>query len=370
MFFKRWVLAICLAVIFTVEVDAATGGASFKLQAVRTKEVYGPFVFRSDAYLKIESGVFKLKIISGRSFQLMDSGTGDKFGVYEFVPGRMIDIGNVLYTITDIKSVKPSGARTTAAHKTQVKPSTQSKSNGMAFGIEVDLMNSVKYDWEVNGASGGSEENMERTSAALTFRKNYINARIGLVTSAEWDNTIAGDGSTFENATLGEGTGWFFGLGVEVPVFEEGRWEGSIFGEASYRKEELSLQYGAWEIESIVTSTATNGATNVTTTTNYDYTNYDEDATLTEMLVTVGAEISYEAPAWFIYTGLKLLPWSDTSLDATIVSGSTKFDITFERNDPVMAYGGGGFILGGIKCYLEVEGGGETAIRLGLLKEL
>jgi len=35
-----------------------------------------------------------------------------------------------------------------------------------------------------------------------------------------------------------------------------------------------------------------------------------------------------------------------------------------------MAYGGGGVNVGGIKCYLELEGGGETAVRIGLLKEL
>lgn len=366
----RGLIIFCLVAILAIGADAANSEPSFKLQAVRSKEMYGPFVFKSDKYLKIESGIFELNIVSGRSFQLIEPGTGKKFGVYEFVPGRMIDIGNMLYTITDIKSATPS--RVVPTHHRQPQTPAQSKSifDGMALGLKVDLMNKVKYDWEINGDSGDSEENMERTSAALTFSKNYINARIGLVTSAEWDNKIIGDGSTFENATIEEGTGWFVGIGVKVPVFQDGYWEGSIFGETSYRKEALSLQYGAWEIESVVTATATNGSTNVTTTTNYDYTNYDEDATLTEILVMLGAEISYETPAWFIYAGLEVLPWSDTTLDATIVSGDSKFDITFERNDPVMAYGGGGFNLGGIKYYLEVEGGGVMAVRLGLLKEL
>jgi len=367
----KGLIIFCLTAVFAVGVDAANAGASFKLQAVRSKEVYGPFVFVAGTDLKIESGVFRLNIISGRSFQLIESGTDEKFGVYEFVPGRMIDIGNVLFTIVDIKQSKPVVSGANFVHQGQ-RGVVQSKSfiSGVELGIEVDLLNNVKYDWDINDASGDSEENMESTSAALTFSKNYINARIGLVTSAEWDNTILGDGSTFENVTIEEGTGWFVGIGVKVPVFQDGRWEGSVFGEASYRKEELSLQYGAWEVESVVTSTVTNGATNVTTTTNYDYLNYDEDATLTETIVMLGAEISYEAPAWFIYTGIKVLPWSNTELDATVVSGSTNFDITFERNDPVMAYGGGGFNLGGMKCYLEVEGGGETAVRLGLLKEL
>ncbi len=372
MFFKRGLVIFVLVSVTAISSYAANSGPSFKLQAVQSKVMYGPFRFRSGASLKIQTGIFQLQIISGRSFKLVDSGTGDKYGVYEFIPGRMIDIGGVLFAITDIKSEIPDGTRSETAPRRAVQTTTPSKSvfDGMAFGIKADLLNNVKYDWEVNGASGDSEENMERTSAELTFSKRYINARIGLITSSEWDNTILGDGSTFENATLGEGTGWFVGIGLEVPVFQEGRWEGTIFGEASYSSEELSLQYGAWEMDSVVSTTVTNGATNVTTTTNYDYALYDEDASLTEILVTLGAEISYEAPAWFIYSGLELLPWSDTSLDATIISGSSKFDITFERNDPVMVYGGGGFNLGGMKCYLELEGGGETAIRIGLLKEM
>jgi hypothetical protein len=46
------------------------------------------------------------------------------------------------------------------------------------------------------------------------------------------------------------------------------------------------------------------------------------------------------------------------------------FDVTFDRSDPIMVYGGGGFFVKGVKCYLEVEGGGVTAVRLGLSKSL
>jgi hypothetical protein len=180
---------------------------------------------------------------------------------------------------------------------------------------------------------------------------------------------VGGDGKNFEDATLEDGTGWFGALGVDVPVFKEGRWEGRLFGEASYSSEDITLKYGAWEINSVVT-TATNGATNVTTTTNYDYRNHEEDATLTETVVTLGASLSYTADVWFLYSGIKILPWCDAKLDATIRNEDNSFDVTFDRSDPIMVYGGGGFFVKGVKCYLEVEGGGVTAVRLGLSKSL
>jgi len=365
-------ILFCVFSMLSCSASAAGGGSGFKLRSVQSKELFGPFAFRSGAFLKLESGAFKLNIISGRSFELIDPGSGEKFGVYEFVPGRMIDIGDTLFTITDIKSVKISSNTASGSGNTQLQYSAKKKSffDDTAFGLELDLINNTKYDWKINGAGGDSDETLERRSASFIFSKDFINARLGLITSSEWDNTIAGDGTNFENATMKKGTGWFAGLGIKVPVFKEGRWEGDIFGEVTYSKEDLSLQYGAWEVDSVVSSTVTNGSTNVTTTTNYDYNNYDEDATLTETLVMLGASISYEAPVWFIYAGLKTLPWNDSSLDAVIVSDNNKFELTFERNDPVMAYGGGGFILKGLKCYVEIEGGGVNAIRLGVLKEL
>jgi len=360
------VLALSVALLAQAATAATT---TFYLQGVRSRAKFGPFTFKTGASVKVESGLFKLNLVGDRSFRLISSDTGKTYGVYELVPGRMIDVGDVLFTITNIKTRKSpaDGVPVRALGPAAARPSFL---DGMTLGLELELLNTVPYKWEIDGAEGDSEEDMERTSATLLFQKSFLTASLGLVTSAEWDNTIAGDGSTFENATVEEGRGWIVGVGVDVPVFGEGRWKGSVFGEASYRQEALSLQYGAWEIESIVSTTVTNGASNVvTTTTNLDYVNHDKDATLTEVLVMVGADIVYQAPHWFIYAGLKALPWADTSLDATIVAGSNKFEIEFERKDPVMGYGGVGFIVAGTKCYVEAEGGGETAVRLGLLKE-
>ncbi len=368
---RRLVVTFCLAAAIWSPLSLAAGATTFRLQAVQSKEIYGPFAFKPAARIRLESGTFTLQVVAGRSFRLVAADAkGKVYGVYELVPGRMIDIGDVLFSITDIKAPATATAAPTASANTK-----QGKARGFfadsAIALEVDLLNAVSYEWKIDGTGGESDEDMERKSASLRFSKNHMTARIGIITAADWDNTIAGDGSTFENATIEEGSGWIVGIGVDVPIFEDGRWSARVFGEASYRQEELSLQYGAWEVQSITSTTVTNGGSNVvTTTTNLGYVNYDEDATLTETLVLLGAAITYEAPAWFVYAGIKTLPWEDTSLDATVKAGSSNLDIELERKDPVMVYGGLGFVLAGTKCYLEVEGGGESAVRLGLLKEL
>ncbi len=334
---------------------------TFTLRGVRSSQDYGPFDFRHGGQLKLESGVFKLNILAdGRAFTLVDTETGLAYGVYELVLGRMIDIGEILFTIT---SVSAPPAMTTLTPTPSLLDDTE-------FAIEMTLLHQTAYDWEINGESGGDND-IERGGVALKGRKGIVTLKVGLTTDAEWNHTIAGDGDIFENAELTDGIGWFTAVGLRVPVFQEGRWSGIVHGEAVYSREELSLKYGAWELESITTTTDTNALTNaVIVTENRSYNNIDDDATLTETLVSVGIELAYNAPAWSWYAGLRALPWSDTSLDAVILSDDRRYEITFERKDPVMAYGGIGLTIMGIKTYIEVEGGGEIAVRLGLSRAL
>jgi len=334
---------------------------TFTLKGVRSSRDYGPFAFRHGALLKLESGVFKINLLADRrAFSLVDTDTGLAYGVYELVLGRMIDIGDVLFTITGI-TAPPAPAATGQA-------ATPSLLDDTEFGIELTLLNQTAYDWEINGESGG-DHTIERGAVALKARKGLVTLQLGLTTNAEWDHTIAGDGDIFENAEMTDGTGWFAAVGLRVRVFEEGRWSGIVHGEAFHRREELSLKYGAWEIESITSVTDTNALTNtVIVTENRRYNNHDETATLTETLVSVGVQLAYTAPAWGLYAGLRALPWSDTSLDAVITSDNKRYKITFERKDPVMAYGGIGVTIMDIRTYIEVEGGGEMAVRLGLAR--
>jgi hypothetical protein len=359
-----------IIVVLTLSATSWMHAGTYKLKAVQSGETYGPFAYKANTYIKVESGIFKLNIISGRTFKLMASDSRKSYGVYELVPGRIIDVGDTLFTITDIRASRPP-ATAAASRSTTARygaPPTTSVFANTALGLEYEFLDSVGYDWTLNAANGAGEKNIDRNSISLRVRHNYLTGRLGLVTSSEWDHSLAGSSNTFQNASIEEGTGWFAGVGVNIPVFADGGWKANIFGELSYRQEELSLEYGEQAFSS---TTSTNGVSNIVTTVTSQSTEaHSEDATLTEMLAVVGASVSYESDFWFIYGGIKALPWSDTDLDAIIVTDGSRYTFEFERTDPVMGYGGVGFIIAGTKCYLEAEGGGETAVRIGLLKEL
>ncbi len=341
---------------------AADSVSTFTLRGVRSREAYGPFPFRSGAVLKLESGVFQLRMLAdNKTFSLVDTqAAGMVYGVYELVLGRMIDIGDVLFVITGVTSPPPAAAP--AAVGTALPDDTE-------LGIDFSLVHRTAYKWEINGLAGGDHD-MDRRSIRLKARRGVFTVQIGLVTDSEWDHTIVGGEGSFTEAELVSGSGWFAAIGLSVPVFEEGRWSARIHGETFYRREELSLQYGTWEIESITSSVDTNAVTNaVVTVTHLAFKHYDKTAILTETQVSTGVRLAYHAPAWFLYAGLRVLPWSDTTLDAVITSDDRKYKITFERKDPVMVYGGVGLDLFGLRSYIEIEGGGERAVRLGLARE-
>lgn len=357
-----YALVLCSLAFSTLQAALPVAETTFTLKGVLSHQNYGPFVFRHQAKIKLESGVFQINILAdGKAFTLVDTDSGLAYGVYELVLGRMIDIGDVLFTITRVDAPPPV---------TFLPPAAPSLFDDTSFAIEYTLLNQVAYNWEMNGAAGGNQ-NIERKGAALKARKGLFIMQIGLITAADWDHTIVEGGDTFSNAELADGSGWFASAGLSIPVFKEGRWSAVINGETLYRSEELSLQYGAWEIESITSTTDTNAITNVVSTiTNLRFVNHDEKATLTETLVTVGVQLSYNAPSWFMYAGLKALPWSDTTLDAVITADDRKYRLTFDRKDPITASGGLGFNIRGTKAYVEIEGGGEMAVRIGLSQDL
>lgn len=355
---NRLLHSVLMILLVVSSLNAAPSSVqTFAMKGVRSHEDYGPFPFRNGTLLKLESGIFRLNILAdNKAFSLTDTESGLAYGVYELILGRMIDIGDVLFTITNV----------TTPPSVPVPTILPSVFDDTEFALEISLIDKVAYDWDINDTDSGTDD-VERRNVTLKARKGLFAMQFGLITESDWANTIPGDNSTFIDAELANGSGWFAAAGLSIPVFQEGRWSALVHGETFYRREELALQYGTWEVASITSVVDTNAITNaVSTTTNLRFNNYSKTATLTETLVSIGARLDYHAPSWFLYTGIKALPWSDTSLDAVITSDDRKFKMQFERRDPVMAYGGIGLDIRGLRSYVEVMGGGEKAVQLGI----
>lgn len=354
----------------------AEPGSSFQLKGVRSTHLHGPFQFQSGTMLKLESGFFQLNLLpGGRSFTLTSRPDGLAYGVYELVEGRIIEAGNQLYTILNIRTpiASPEQASPPPASRnrgyTTPTPSAQGHwYEGITLTIIADLFEDTDYEWTINNRSGSDSQTIQRQGATLLFQKGIMNARLGLTASSEWDHTIKGDGIRFENATLKEGTGWHIGTGIDWTIFEDKGWTATLGGDIIFRQDQMTLAYGAWEVVSTQTTVQTNttGSNAVVTTTNIRYNRKENDVTLSETMLTLDARLDYETDIWLVYGGIRVFAWDDVSMDAEIVADDTIYPIEFERKDPLTAYLGTGLFLDPVRIYGEFEAGAIMALRAGI----
>jgi hypothetical protein len=362
---------------------AQTGGSvrTFSLEGVRSGRLHGPFLFVSGTSVMIETGSFRLDVLSAAgSFILTDERTGTVFGVYDLVAGRMIDAGYQLFTITRIGHTAAPAPLTTAPQLPQPPRHTgQHVQTLQAYeykaGISMDLVHRVAYNWELDGESGGAARSIERRGATLLFSRGVLTLQAGLLADGEWNETVNDAEGRFLQGTLSKGTGWMAGAQVSIPVFTEGRWSVAMEGGLQYQRESFSLEYGTWEERTPVIIVTTNETSNGVTNSVIDnpealpgqrFVRKDHEAILSETLVHVSLRLDYTAPGWFLFAGLHTFPWSDAKLDARFAVGSETFPLTFQRRDPVSGYTGAGFRYHDLHCYAEVEAGSVNAIRLGL----
>ncbi len=363
--------ALAMTLCLLTGVGAHADEAMFKLEAVRSGTRFGPFAFQTGALVRTDTGTFRIDIRQGHAFNLVSTTDPTAvYGVYELTLGRMIEVGDGVFTIVGlVDPATPPG---------QPAPAGAARGTGFLHGCfvgaRVDLFSRVLYDWKANDLAGGKEENLKRNAISVELGRGYFTARFGLVTGAEWDNTIVGDTATFANATLTEGRGWFVSLATRVPVFTEGPWQSHITGELAYRQEDYKLGYSTVGISGVTTTFSTNvtaGVTNVqpaTVTTNFQFTAFDRDASLTETSLRVGIDLAYVQDAWSAYGGISVYPVLETDLSAGIRTPTATLDIEFERTHPVVVSGGVSADILGLKWYLEGDVGSETTLRAGVRK--
>lgn len=365
---------------FAISVDgsAQTQNPSqliFSLESVRSQSVLGPFRFRTGYLMKTGSGVFKLQVLANRTFKAKGVVTGKSYGVYELILGRIIELGDAMFTITDIKYTKTTTSRqnkktayrrSSSTRKRSVLPATSST---ITVGIEYKPFSSTFYDWKIKGAESGTSTSIDRQSVAVLFSKGKLFCRAGVITEAEWDETVSGSVGSYQNVEITDGSGWWISLGGKYPLFNEGRWRADVDGAVSYRKEKFSLKYGSSHLASVTQTLSTNSTSVVTTNivNNYEFTPYERDADLTEILLSVGASLTYETPSWWMYAGLSAEPFSDTDFSSSVSTGDgSNYDVEFERTHPVNAYIGAGRIMLGFRFYLQGRVGSENAVRMGI----
>ena len=383
--FIACILLLLCAYHATAVAESPNHARSFFLEGVRSGRLYGPFVFQTGTTIQLDTGEFRIDVLSAAgAFILTEQQSGTVFGVYELVPGRMIDAGYQLFTITRVSTQPLASERTarpfheSARHAPQDTHPSPFYNTDYRIGIVFDLINQIAYDWKLDGEDGDSAKYIERRGATLTFSRGIVTLKAGALLDGSWEETIDAPDGAFEDGTLTSGTGWKAGLSLLVPVFVDGRWSAAIGGGVTYQRETFDLEFGQWEtvlFEDIATTTTndvSNGVTNgippeVPPIEGERFVRQSTSATLTETIVNVTARLDYTAPNWFVFAGLSAEPWSDTDLQATIEVDNERIPLSFTRRHPFSGYVGAGFTYQDVHSYLELEAGGVNAIRLGVM---
>ncbi len=377
-----YILLCMLAFRVACAADASHQMRTFFLEGVRTGRLYGPFSFQTGTILQLDTGNFRLDVLSAAgSFILTEQRSGTVFGVYELIQGRMIDAGYQIFTITRVTS-KPLPHRQSPDHL------RSSRQHGPAYyapyhqapyrvGITIDLVNQIAYDWKLDKKDASSARYVERRGGTVSFSRGILTVHGGVLVDAKWQETVRDPGNAFEEGSLSNGTGWKAGLSLLIPVFSDGGWSASIGGSVDYQRETFDLEYGQWQTihfnDISSTNDTSNGVTNgvpedvAPTIPGERFIRQNRSATLSETIVNLTARLDYTAPGWFVFAGLKAVPWSDTDLQAIIDIDDQRIPLSFERRHPFSAYAGAGFTYQDVHSYLEFEAGGVNAIRLGVV---
>jgi hypothetical protein len=364
------ILAMTLCLLAAVA-SQAVGNTLFKLEALRSGTRFGPFAFQNGAPVRTDTGVFRLDLRQGNAFTLVSTADASHvYGVYELTVGRIIEVGDGVFTIVDV-------VESPVRQPTGLPPATATATDfwkGYFVGAEIDLFSSVIYDWKADGLTDGKAKTLDRNAMALVLGRGVFAAKFGIVTGAEWDHRIVGNAASFQNATLDQGRGWFVALGTRIPIFQQGHWQAHVTGDVAYRQEDYQLGYSTVSISGVTSTFATNitqGVTNiqpVSVTTNLQFAAIERDASLTETSLRVGVDLVYAREFWSAHAAIHVFPVLETELEAGIRTIEETIDLEFERAHPIVISGGLSADILGVQWSLEGDVGSETTLRVGVRK--
>jgi hypothetical protein len=362
------IAGVCLlAAMLPAEAAPAEATANFRLQAAISERIFGPFTYTDGARIRLETGDYRLRVLGGTRFRLVDPARERSFGDYELVLGRMIDVDETLFTIAEITDGgQPRGSSRVAA--APYDPGRIPVTIGAGYE-----QTATSYRWTVNGADGGSPHDIERTRWGVWVARNWWRLSGGISSDVTWDHTVKSDGSSFDNATMNEGSGWWVNADVAYPFFQSGHWRADARGAFSYSSEEMTLTYSQVTTREASREEPVEGSSNDTVTVSYTEfiaESRSSDATLSEWLLQAGVALTYEAEQWMLYGGVDVDLATEAELSATIKTSSTLYKLEVEREHPIALWGGGKLKLGkATRLMLEGRAGSSTGIRLGVERE-
>lgn len=363
------------------------GAASrFTLAETRTGAVSGPYTLYNGARIRVGGELFKIIIDGDRRVSFV-SETGEKYGPYQPVPGRIMQIGNAMYSfnrqgasaqtatrprepakeapIAEFAPLPPKPEPIAIPDETPRRsvtplnlPSLPDADSPLAWKAWFAPVDNTPLKWEVESFKGKSADFKRKTlGAGLSYDSWFGEAAYSF--SGESPAMIP-DGLGLSGTSIDDASGWSFGIGYKRPFLKEGGWTASagLFGRIRQDK-------GDARATSFVSTgeADTNNAENVVSS----YAEQKSSVKISEKTLRLDFDLSYGYGRFCGYAGLRLQPVSSVSVSGHIPSGDEKLKLSAKHDDAIgFSCGSSYSFSNSLNIFAELEMGIETRLRLGL----
>jgi hypothetical protein len=365
-------LAALLIVLAGVErLTAAATVSTFTLEAVRGRQVWGPFEMRDGTRINLAAGAYELRIYPPDRLSFISLRSGRVFGPVQGIDGRLLEIDGAMYAFahgvgagsrrpplppvpqpppTPPPIPIPEAPAPTLAHPRPVLPAPLEE---LRVALWIDLLDRTPMKWEVGGERGSDTE-IERTSLGGGLAWRGWSLQIGLSGDVSSGDILPG-GLEVSESRLDSGSGWSLAGGYRQPFLRDGGWEAYGGLRAVIRRDDADLRS---------TSATGQGGTNATV--ELTFASHVTGLTLTEVALWLDAGLAYTATSWGLSLDLSVQPVGNIAVDGDLARGGTDLPVEAKRSQPLYLALGGWLGYEEWRCFGEVAAGAEQRFRLGV----
>ena len=385
-------LALCAAA-------AAHAAGQFILVATRGGSVAGPFTLYNGAMVRIDGTLYELRVGSDERVSFVRRDPPAEYGPYQSVDGRIMRVGDVVYSFAwkgsaaakalvggaaqpapvpaklpreapiaefapmppkpePIHVPEPSEQRRVAPLNLPALPDATKPLSWAAWIAPVDI---TPLKWKVESAAANKTD-YERRSVGGALALNSWFAEMQLSPAAKAGNIVPDDMS-FYGSSIDDGSGWSFTLGYKRPFLSEGGWTASAGVYARYRRDKADVS----------TTTRQRMESADTNLVDHVYSTYETRTAsldIVEKNLGLDLELAYERDPWRAFVAILVQPLSDVSVSGHLPYGGEPLKVKATHDDPIgVRLGGWCEIDGGWRLSGDLTMGMETLLRLGVARD-
>ncbi len=396
---------------------------TFRLESAKGGNPLGPFVRRNDQRLAIADDFFRVETPLDDDIEFVSERTGQRFGPYDFVEGRLVRLGPEMYTLIDIRSIEipradraaprpaprpspppvidplppltppvidvdiapieppptaPSGGRQQPAVRTPVRPPPvvprpRRAPLGIGLGAGVRVFDVSDYDIEANAALEiepfSRETSISRHGVFAQCSMSVLSLSAGYAFNVETYDSLD-TGFVAGDISVAEGSGWWVAADLAVPVWKRDNWSVGLTACAAYRDESVTLEYSGWESAPLLVVGTNEVDETVEPDLAWSFGERERDMSLSEARVDAGAEAAYTSGVWQFHAGLRTLLFSELDGSARIESDDGDIEIEIDRAGSRVTLTAGLRVKAtGLTWFGEARAGAENSVSAGFVRQ-